>query len=435
MPAKICPRGFSTGSGTLGKACLAGALGAAALTLPPAAALAGAGAGALDPTFGNANVVRGQVTTAFSTEKDAIYAMALQPDGKLITVGTSGPKIALARYRPNGTLDPAFGKGGKVVTAIGKLAGGRAVALQRDGKIVVAGFNTEPRVGTSFALFRYLPDGKSDRAFGYAGAVISRISSAADTAYAVGIQPDGKIIAAGSSGSKIAVARYNGKGKLDPGFGTEGSATATVGTGLRGRALALQRDGRIVVAGTATGRTGTDFALVRFTRRGDLDPAFGKGGSTITDFGTRSDTAHGVALQPDGKIVVAGTAGTHIAAARYAANGRPDSGFGNAGRVATGVGDAAEGRALALQRDGKIVVAGFERSPDSGESVAVVRYAPTGKPDPRFGKGGIVTSDFGTPSDRGHAVVIQRDGKIVVGGRSHDPVLGDSFALVRLLGA
>jgi len=414
---------------------VAGLLGGTAAAAVLAAPAALADAGGIDPAFGSDNVVSGQVVTPFSKDKDAVYALAVQKDGKILAVGDSGTGLALARYCPDGRLDPAFGTGGKRLSAIGKLAEGRAVAVQPDGKIVVAGYSVEPGVGSNFALQRFLPNGQSDRAFGYGGRVVDRISSQADAAYAVAVQPDGKIVAVGTSGKSVAVARYGTDGKRDSSFGKGGAVVSKLGTSDRGSAVALQPDGKIVVAGSSSAKGGAAFLVARYTPAGVLDKGFGTKGAAAIDFKTTSGTAHGVALQKNGKIVAAGTVDGHIAAARYTADGKADATFGDKGRVVTQVGSASEGRAVAVQPDDKVVVSGFSTEAGNGDSVAVVRYDADGDPDTGFGKNGVAISDFGTPSDRGHAVALQADGNIVVGGRSHDPVNGDSFALVRFLGA
>lgn len=401
-----------------------------AVVLAPTAAWAAAGD--LDLEFGAHEVTSGQVTTSFSNNKDSIYALALQPDQKIVAVGVTEDQMALARYNADGTLDAGFGdEEGKADNRVGKEAEARAVALQPDGKIVVAGFNMEPGVGTHFALRRYLPEGKTDTSFGYKGAVTTNIGSKEDAAYAVAVLPDGKILAVGTSGSKVGLVRYTDAGELDTAFGTNGSVATPAGEAARGSAVSVQPDGKVVVAGSSDG----DVLLARYEADGSLDPSFGKDGLAVTDLGTQSDAATGVAVQADGKIVAAGSADGQFATARFTADGKLDTDFGDGGKNLTQIGQAAHARGLGIQKDGKIVVAGYENRDDTGDSIAVVRYTAEGLTDLEFGKAGVAISDFGTPSDRGHAVVIQDDGKIVVGGRSKDPVTGDSFALTRFLGA
>ena len=254
------------------------------------------------------------------------------------------------------------------------------VALQPDGKIVVAG--ASPLVSDvdfkkkgHFALARFDSDGSLDTSFGLSGKVFTAIGTN-DVAYAVAIQPDGKIVAAGSSlilsNNEFAVARYFPSGARDQLFGTGGAATALVGTNAdQVRAIQIQPDGKIVVAGIATDSTGTNhFALARFTTNGALDANFGSGGKLTTPFATGSvDGAYGMGIRPDGKISAAGFTGqtsggsltsANMAAARYNTNGAPDLTFGSFGRASANVGGGTldVGYAMAIQPDGKIIVAG-----------------------------------------------------------------------------
>ena len=242
--------------------------------------------------------------------------LALQPVG-----------APLGRGRRPGDLDPTFGSGGKVTTDFG---GGSdvaiGVALQPDGKIVAAGTTSTPGVGgfSDFALARYNSDGSLDATFGSGGKVTTDFGGGAE---AVALQPDGKIVAAGSASpgatifSDFALARYNPDGSLDATFGSGGKVTTEfTGNFDQANAVALQPNGKIVAAGTANTGTTLEFALVRYKKHGGLDPSFGSGGKVTTDFTGSNDVACGVALQPDRKIVAvghAGTANSDFALARY----------------------------------------------------------------------------------------------------------------------
>lgn len=265
----------------------------------------GAG-GDLDPTFG----VGGQVTTAFPGGSFA-NAVAIQSDGKIVVVGAAaGPSVrgefAVARYETDGLLDPTFGDGGMVVTRYhGAVA--RAVALQPNGRIVVAGYNT------GLALARYRPDGRLDRTFAGNGrigtAVVGRL-----WALAVALQPDGRIVVAGGWDIfNVGLARFRVDGRLDPTFGDDGVLVADMGGGEQAlTGLVIQPDGKIVTVGGVGPHEGGDtvvsrFVLARCRRNGSLDPTFGGDGKIETFFDGRSD-AQGVALQADGRIVVVGGA-------------------------------------------------------------------------------------------------------------------------------
>jgi uncharacterized delta-60 repeat protein len=251
-----------------------------------------------------------------------------------------------------------------------------------------------------------------------------------DAVAGVAVQPDGKIVAAGSSqaadsSSEFALARYLPNGRLDRSFGASGRVLT--GFGPNGRAtassVALQRDGKIVVAGTA----GHAFAVARYRPNGTLDRSFGAGGRVLTRFGQRWADASSIAIQRDGKIVVAGSSAGLFALVRYRRDGSLDRSFGDRGRVLTrfGSGDFWRASALVLQRDGRMVAAGGQDLGMGIRSNAMARYLPNGRLDPSFGVGGELTLTLTTSSslymDGGPiAVVIQRDGKIVAAGVGAD---------------
>ncbi len=419
----------------LGTGLLAGVL--VALSLP---APVRAGPGDLDPTFGSG----GMVTTRF-IGGGAVQALALQADGKIVVAGSSAGRddlsdFALARYNPDGSLDPSFGNGGKVTTDFGGDDAAFAVALQADGKIVVAGFSFG-----QVALARYNSDGTLDPSFGSGGKVTTSFGDCDGSAYALSLQPDGKIIVAGVSCADFLLVRYNPDGSLDSGFGSRGKVTTNFGALYLAvaRALALQADGKIVAAGVF----GVDFALARYNPDGSLDPSFGNGGKVTTDFGGAAD-AFALALQQDGKIVATGPCfvfrNYFFALARYNADGSLDANFGTGGKVLTHfvfAGPLAlRGRdfaeALALQPDGKIVVAGWTEFSLS-EFVTLARYTAAGQLDAPFAGGVELTTNFGgSGSAEVHALALQPDGKIIVAGEfcaSGNCERGD-FALARYRG-
>jgi uncharacterized delta-60 repeat protein len=372
----------------------------------------------LDPTFGTG----GRVTT------DMAGSVAVQPDGKLVMAGgayvssNGNSAFALERFNSNGALDASFGTGGKVTTDFGgRFGGARSVALQPDGKIVAAG-GLVIGLFNDFVVARYNSNGTLDTSFGTGGKVITDFGVSAD-AMSVGLQPDGKIVVAGSAnlngGENFEVVRYNSNGTLDATFGTDGKVTTTFGVPQQGfsyalgYSLALQQDGKIVLAGQAFLNGAYTFALARYNSNGTLDATFGTGGTVTTAFGQNA-VAFSVAVQPDGKIVTAGFGSFKFALARYTSNGTLDPTFGTGGQVTTaiaGLNDGAE--RLALQGDGKIVVAG--RSYINGDfHSALVRYNSNGTLDAGFG---TVTAIFGGDSDD-MSIALQPDGKIVVSGYS-----------------
>ncbi|KZM68192.1 delta-60 repeat domain-containing protein [Nocardia terpenica] len=287
-----------------------------------------------------------------------------------------------------GSLDAGFGSGGKVTTDLGSSADrANTVTIQTDGRIIVAGSTQDPAQGDNFAVVRYITDGQLDPSFGDGGKVSTDFGSESDIANAVVIQPDGKIVAVGTShgtasGDDIALARYAVDGKLDASFGNGGKVRTDLGSKAdHANAAAIQSDGRIIVAGsTQDPARGDNFAVARYTTDGKLDPSFGDGGKVSTDFGGESDIANAVVIQPDGKIVVVGTShgtdtGDDIALARYTTDGKPDISFGNDGKVSTDLGSKADhANAAAIQSDGRIIVAGSTQDPTQGDNIAILRY-------------------------------------------------------------
>ncbi len=405
--------------------------GAVAIVMTLSLVLLAQGPGDLDPTFG----VGGTVTTDFGAFEQA-SALVLQPDGKLVAAGGSGSRysddFALARYLPDGSLDPTFGVGGKATADFGGHDFANDLVLQPDGKLVAAGFHFSlPGQFFDFALARFLPDGSLDPTFGVGGEVTTHFEGAA-VAEAMVLQPDGKLVAAGNVTSNtyaFALARYLPNGSLDPTFGVGGKVTTDGGVA---EALVLQPDGKLVAAGgSATGVDIADFALARYLPDGSLDAGFGIGGKITTDFGLQAERAYALVLQPDGKLVAAGS-GTHgpavafdFALARYLPDGSLDATFGTDGTVVTDLGGVDDNvYALVLQPDGKLVAAGIA-GPHPVQDFALARYLPDGSLDATFGTAGTVTTDFGV-FEVALALVLQPDGKLVAAGGS-----AVDFALAR----
>jgi uncharacterized delta-60 repeat protein len=384
--------------------------------------------GTLDPTFGR----DGKVTTEFGSSS-VVVALALQPDGKIIAAGSSEDKLALARYGRTGSLDPSFGEDGKVTTALGARSWAGAVALQPDGKILAAGSTVDEAGGYQFAVVRYRADGSLDPSFGAGGAVTTPFGPGVASASALVLTPDGRIVAAGRGNSDFALARYEPDGSLDPSFGTGGKVTTEFDpdeASAEGVAeIVLQPDGKIVAAGT-TDRGNDDFALARYDPDGALDTGFGTGGRVTTAVGPNHDFASSLALRPDGKLVVAGfsqqLSGEGFALARYNPDGSLDEGFGKGtvpGKVPGTVTGPASGwaEAMVLQPDGKILAAGWIYSGRDVYDFGLVRYKANGSLDAGFGKRGIVTTSLGPGSDYAYALALQPNGRAVAAGMSSHP--------------
>jgi uncharacterized delta-60 repeat protein len=347
-----------------------------------------------------------------------------------------------------GDLDTNFGGDGKVTTDFfARPEAAFDVALQPDGRIVVAGAASPEDGSVDFALARYNNDGALDSNFGQNGRVTTDFSDVFDQANAVAIQADGKIVAAGTSTDQMtrgdfALARYNIDGSLDENFGTAGKVkTDFFGSFDSGLGMALQQDGRIIVAGaTVVNSSNHDFAVARYNTDGTLDNTFGNGGKVTTDLFGFSDMANDVIVQQDGRILVAGSALRiasvgDFALVRYNADGTLDNSFGSGGWVVTdffGFSDLARG--LDLQTDGRIVVAGAANNLNvSGFDFALARYTTNGVLDPTFGSGGKVTTNFFANVEAASDLEIQSDGKIVAAGFTTPSggARGGDFALAR----
>ena len=378
---------------------------------------------------------KGIVITPLSTADNEANSMAIQKDGKIVVAGYSNTDFAIVRYNVDGTLDPGFGKKGIVKTSLH--CGDEhtsAVAIQPDGKIVVAG-STNNGTANDFAVIRYNENGVLDPSFGNGGIVITSIHDGNDNASALAIQPDGKIVVAGSSNNgsnyDFALIRYNPNGSLDFAFGMKGIVLIDFRHGDdQVSAVAIQADGKIVVAGYSN----TDLALARFKPNGSMDAAFGKGGKVVTSIGSGEDEASAISLQPDGKIVVAGSSNNGLnfdfAVVRYNANGSLDPTFGKEGIAITFIrnGDD-QATSVAMQTDGKIIAGGSSNN-GSNFDIALVRYLPNGKLDPDFGTNGIVITDISNGDDHANAIGIQTDGKIVAAGNTNNGSSND-FAIIR----
>lgn len=394
-----------------------------------------AAAGSLDRTFGEDGIVM----TPISSDYDIAASVAIQKDGKIVVTGYSyngrDYDLALVRYLSDGRLDHTFGIGGKVITPVGSgNDAGLSTVIQNDGKIVVGGYTAVGKFYDTM-LVRFLPDGSLDPEFGEGGKVITAMSRETDTGLAVALQSNGRILIAGDIDNggdyDFALMRFYPDGTIDPSFGDKGMVITPVGCGDDiGLAMTVQANDQIIVAGTAN----NSFALVRYEPDGSLDPMFGDKGKIVTVIPEHNAIGLSVALTNDDKIVVAGAASDNIAVAQYQKDGKLDALFGDDGIVITPVGCGDNyGFGVAAQEDDKIVVAG--RAFNGGSyDFALIRYRSTGDLDYTFSGDGIILTSLGRGDDIAYALALQDDGAIIVAGSTFEGNTTQfDFAVVRYL--
>jgi uncharacterized delta-60 repeat protein len=435
-------------------------------------------AGALDTTFGTGGLVAGgPIVTAQAV---VVYPLTNSLNAGKIVVGGYVPNSAhafqwaLARYNANGTIDSGFGNNGVVISAGGQIGSQSyfplqvtGLVLQSDGKIVAVGDAT---VGTNFefAVARYNSDGSLDATFNGGnkkggGLIVTDVAlntknQVWDYTTAVAVQSDGKIDVAGfptipTNGvppADFALVRYNSDGALDPTFGPNGNGiviTANFGSSYdEAHAMAIQSDGKIVLAGGTFNGLDTPLAMAaaRYTTGGLLDSSFGTGGIVmgLRPGGSGAASAYGVVIQGDGGIVTAGysTVGGSdlLTLARLKSNGQLDTAFGSSGfAVNSSLAAAHDGRipspnAVVLAANGDLLATG--RTVNSATAdFGVAAFLPTGAIDTTFGTNGITTADFAGGSDNAHAIAIQSDGKFLVAGGTTPAGGSTSSALARFL--
>lgn len=335
--------------------------------------------GSLDASFDGDGIV----TTDILALDNKAMAVALQPlDGKIVVGGdvcfsATDCDFALTRYHSNGSLDTSFDGDGIVTTDFDWMSDEiRGVAIQTDGKIVVVGYTGDYAMYSAYGLARYHSDGSLDTSFDVDGKAEAHIGWL-DYPRAILIQPDGKILVAGLSDTEalfgedyISLARLNTDGSYDTSFSGNGRVTIDFPPHSGGTALALQTNGKIIVAG----HTGypRDFALARLNPDGTQDSLFSGDGKLATDLGG-NDNVFAIALQPDGKILLAGisdaSGANDFVLARYHREGFLDTSFSGDGivRVSLGADDGAY--AAAVQPDGNILAAG-----SANENFALARF-------------------------------------------------------------
>jgi uncharacterized delta-60 repeat protein len=418
--------------------------------------------GRQDITFNQTGIVQVGLPARFET----LEGMALQPDGKIVIAGFSSaadtPYPLVARFNSDGTLDSLFGTGGRATFPAlhdWGLAGMAGIVVQPDGHVVVAG-TAGPSGGSDAYMFRLTPGGTFDSGFGQAGLVLADFGSSTDACTAIALSVDGGILLGGSAytgsvtGRDMVCAAFSAGGARLQGFGVNGIATVDFDSREeRVRSIVVQQDGAIVLVGDTTHPVSSpqswDFAAARLLPAGFPDPAFGTAGRVRTRFNLGlTNSARAGAIQPDGKLVVAGSVNygfgsmTAFGVARYLPDGDLDTSFNGTGKMHTAIIMDEEGRGkadaygVAIQQDGKILVTGGTSDFYNGTraSMGLVRINADGTLDASFSNSGRVTTDWNVvPSAWGRHVIIQEDGRILVGGTS-SPSNNSDLTVVRFLG-
>ena len=399
----------------------------------------------------------GKAVTPISDRSDVATAVAVQADNKVVAIGTvnsgSSPvTFGLIRYNVDGTLDASFGDQGKVVIQFNPNAASEAanaVAIQPDGKILVGGRIGIVNPGQGFlALARYNTDGTLDTTFGNGGLVSSSAGEFMNEIRAIAIQPDGKIIAAGSyffagQSFQTLLVRFNTNGTPDTSFGSNGVATNVTGGSLGHQnvpaSVAVQPDGKIVTGGLYSINMGSsvssDLTILRFNANGTLDNSFATNGR-MQIISADNESISSVRALPDGKILAAGTTGefnsSQFLLLRLNSNGTLDSSFDGDGRVTTAVESVNSAKALSVHPNGKITVVGNSGPPSGFFAVnfAVAAYNPDGSLDTSFSGDGKLAFDFSGVKVTSSSTAIDSLGRIVIAGYTGSSQ--SKFAVARL---
>lgn len=392
--------------------------------------------GSLDNTFGNAGKIIGYVGVGVGS----LNSIAVQSDGKKVVAGNAQDSLGrfnffISRYNLDGTPDNTFSGDGKQLIDFGySYASLSSLAIQHDGKLVVAGsvyiYGVYPNSDiTHFALARFNTDGSFDSTFSGDGRQITNFGNKylfTDVS-SVAIQDDGKIVVGAAAtdtalNRDFAIVRYNLDGSLDNTFNSDGKQTTDFSNFDVATSLAILSNGKIVVAGKTLNGSNLNFIIARYNQDGSLDKTFSGDGKQTTDFASTRDHANSVAIQIDGKIVVAGSTqinGTNdddFAIARYNSDGSPDTTFKNNGKLTIDFGSFEAAFSANLQTDGKIVIVGSAFNTNFIGDIAIVRLNSDGSFDSSFGSNGRLTSDFDGDERGSHAVIFNN--KLYVAGNN-----------------
>lgn len=397
------------------------------LTLSIATGVAGAAPGDLDPSFsvdGKATVYGSCCTYYYDLVEPDFSDAALQPDGRIVVSGNSG----VHRIKANGAQDTSF-------SAEYDPAPLAAVAIQPNGKIVAAGYSDDYYIDgdRDFVVLRYNRDGTLDDTFGADGRVVTDFGGHDDEAKSVAMQPDGKVVVAGYSvqldsedvpSRDFAIARYEPDGTLDQTFSADGRQTTDFGGSDGAQDVAMQPSGKIVVAGSGVG----DLAVARYMPNGAADASFSADGKTTAGFADADGQGgQAVALQPDGRVIVTGGEAGQFALARFNADGSLDERFSGDGRVTTDGFSPVSTHPFVTAANSVVVQGNWILAAGTATGdFALARYLPNGELDPSFSGDGILTTDFASAEDSASAIIPQPDTVIVAGSSNYvDVKYGD----------
>ena len=346
--------------------------------------------GSLDTSFNNLGIngLPGYKEIGYGSNYEFCHTTVLQPDNKLVVAGSSNGSFALARLNQNGDYDTDFSNDGKVIFSFGAGNGSKVnkLLLQLDGKIIAVG---QAYSGTDydFGITRFNIDGSLDTTFGVFGKAIVSIGPANDFGQDAILQPDGKIIICGYSnnslGNSFSIIRLNVDGTLDTSFASSGKIYYNIPNKSYcvAESIAIQTDGKILVAGHAEG----DFALLRYNINGTLDNTFGTSGFTTTDFGNSQDKVYAITINPNGKIILAGhsydpsiSTFLDFGIASYNADGSLDNTFDTDGKMTVSMGYTSGIKDMLIQPDGKFLFGGYSlENQNSNVRYSLLRLNPS----------------------------------------------------------
>ena len=399
-------------------------------------------AGDLDLDFG----VDGLVTTPIGGNTDFCDRLFVLDNNQILAIGytvnTDEADFAMVKYQADGSIDPSFGDGGKVVTDWGGADYATGIIPLDNGDLLVSG-RTDAGGDDDFALVKYDADGNLDTSFGTDGLVTTDFDGDTDASFDIIRQGDGVILVGKSRTTSgvydFSMAKYDFNGDLDPSFGDNGKVISHLGTANdRANRIDFQSDGKIVLSGIIYNGSNLDFAIARYQPDGSIDLSFGDNGKVFVDFFDDQDVPNDMVVQADDKILVTGYAiedgEFQFATIRLNEDGTLDNTFGASGKLITYFESPYTGGisgAIALQADGKILIGG-ELHQDSNNDFGLVRLNEDGSFDLSFGDGGKVMTDFAGDYDEMRSIIIQSDQNILAGG--YATIIGSrDMALARYL--